>query len=118
MKILLYKNLTINMSCLVYLEYKINKGCIYLAFPNDGVTLYYSRYYFEKYGVEQENILIEGYKEFNSILPRIGEIDFMSKIKTTIDNFLINKDAICLDLNAEIYNYLNEIKKTEGEIRC
>ncbi len=114
MKILLYKNLTTNMSCLVYLEYQIGKGCISLVFPNDGITLYYSRYYAKKYGFEEKNMFAEDYKEFDSILNGIGMIEFMGKIKTMIDNFLINKDATCLKLDEEIYNYLNEIK-SKGE---
>jgi hypothetical protein len=109
MKILLFKNLTMNMNCLLYLTCEIDKGRMSLMFPEDGVTLYYSRYYFEKYGIT-ENIITEGYKEFDSILNGIGMIEFMSKIKTMIDNFLIDKDVFCLDLNKEIYNYLNEIK--------
>ncbi len=111
MKILLFKNLVINMNyfvvCNLVKENKENKENnktnikIILQVPHDLDSEF-------KIKIEDFNEIY--YSKFKKYIEE-NPVDFMKHIKIMIDSFLINSQTNTLDLNAEVYNLLNAENK-------
>ena len=113
MKIIFFKNITINMSyfltCNLFTDnVEQNKTHINIILQVPDAN----------FGSEI-NIRIEDFTEekyysnFKSYIDK-SPVEFMTHIKIMIDQFLINSQSNCLDLRAEIYNLLNELCSAEN----
>jgi hypothetical protein len=112
MKILLYKNRTINMNyfitCnLVIFEEEVKRTFINILLHTASVdvdaiiTMNIEDFTEEKY-----------YSKFKKYIEE-NPVKFMQHIKIMINRFLINSQSNTLDLNAELYNLLNA--ETKGD---
>ncbi len=116
MKILLYKNRTINMNyfitCnLVIFEEEVKRTYINIILHTASVDVdAIITMNIEDFTTEQYYSKFKTYIEENPV-------DFMKHIKIMINSFLINSQSNTLDLNAEVYNLLNEGYKKDKEVK-
>jgi hypothetical protein len=116
MKILFYKNKTINMSYLLALNLVVfndeqNRTFINIVLhtPNIDVDAVIT--------INIEDFITEQYySKFKTYIEE-NPVEFMKHIKIMIDRFLINSQSNTLDLNAEVYNLLNEWYKKDKEVK-